>query len=121
MKRDDHVGARLIAPDKRRRHNGDMENNIVISNAYAGAVRPDGKLAHKTGANLCIFGHVLAVFVSTAPVDGHIFFLLASADGGPMPAVLNDRSAVRIQLDGVVDDRINLLIFKIDPTSAKAG
>jgi len=98
-----------------------LTGEICDGKCYGGAMRPGGELAHKACANLCISGHVPPVFVSTAPVDGHIFFLLASSDGGPMPAALKDRTAVRIQLDGVIERRDNLLIFKIDPSSVKAG
>jgi hypothetical protein len=97
-----------------------LTGEICDGKCYSGAMRPGGELAHKACANLCISGHVPPVFVSTAPVDGHIFFVLADADGGPMPAALKDRTAVRIQLDGVVERRDNLLIFKVDPSSVRA-
>lgn len=77
-------------------------------------MKPGTGLSHKACANLCISGGVPPVFVSTAPVDGHIFFLLASKDGGPMPAGLRDKTALPVVLEGKVERRDNLLIFKVD-------
>lgn len=96
-----------------------LTGEICDGKCYSGAMRPGGELAHKACANLCITGHVPPVFVSTAPVAGRNFFLLASADGGPMPAALKDRTAVRIELDGEIERRDNLMVFKVDPASVR--
>lgn len=98
-----------------------LTGEICDGKCSAGAMRPGTGLAHKACANLCISGGVPPVFVSTAPVDGHIYFLLANADGGPMPKELLDRTAVRIQLDGVIEQRDNLPILRVDPSSVKGG
>lgn len=84
-------------------------------------MKPGTGLAHKACANLCISGGVPPVFVSTAPVDGHIFFLLASKDGGPMPAGLLDKTGVQVVLEGNIERRDDLLIFKVDRYANGAG
>jgi len=91
-----------------------LTGEICDGKCGGGAMKPGTGLSHKACANLCISGGVPPVFVSTAPVDGHIFFLLASKDGGPMPAGLRDKTAVPVVLEGTVERRDSLLIFKVD-------
>ena len=59
------------------------------------------------------------MFVSNAPVDGDAFFLLADADGGPLPEALYDWAALFISLDGAVERRGDLLVFKVDLSTAE--
>ncbi|MCY1666691.1 hypothetical protein [Rhizobium sp. SL86] len=91
-----------------------LTGEICDGKCAAGAMKPGTGLAHKACANLCIDGGVPPVFVSTAPVDGHLYLLLASRDGGPMPASLLDKTGLAIILDGMVERRDDLLIFKVD-------
>ncbi|MBY3247172.1 hypothetical protein [Rhizobium laguerreae] len=98
-----------------------LTGEICDGKCSAGAMKPGTGLAHKACANLCISGGVPPVFVSTAPVDGHIFFLLASKDGGPMPAALLDKTGLPVVLEGNIERRDDLLIFKIDSFREVAG
>jgi hypothetical protein len=91
-----------------------LTGEICDGKCGGGAMKPGMGLAHKACANLCINGGVPPVFVSSGPVDGHIFFLLASRDGGPMPAALLDKTAIRVVLEGTIERRADLLIFKVD-------
>ncbi|SCB49960.1 hypothetical protein GA0061101_13178 [Rhizobium lusitanum] len=91
-----------------------LTGEICDGKCGGGAMKPGTGLAHKACANLCLNGGVPPVFVSTAPVDGHIFFLLSSEDGGPMPAPLLDKTGVPVVLEGSVERRDDLLIFKVD-------
>ncbi|WP_346909858.1 hypothetical protein [uncultured Roseibium sp.] len=97
-----------------------LTGEICDGKCAAGAMRPGTGLAHKACANLCISGGVPPVFVSTAPVEGHNFLLMASADGGPIPKWLLDRTAVPVVLEGRVERRDDLLVFKVD-REAKGG
>ncbi|ODN72598.1 hypothetical protein [Methylobrevis pamukkalensis] len=90
-----------------------LTGEICDGKCLAGAMKPGTGLAHKACANLCISGGVPPVFASTAPVAGHLFFLLASEDGGPMPAALLDRTGVPVVLEGTVERRDDLLIFRV--------
>ncbi len=94
-----------------------LSGEICDGKCYAGAMRPGSGLAHKACANLCLIGGVPPVFVSTGPVEGQSLFLMAGADGGPIPPEVLDSSAVLVQIDGEVVRRGDLLIFKIDPAS----
>ncbi|MGV1761729.1 hypothetical protein ACQZ6F_32060 [Rhizobium sp. A22-96] len=91
-----------------------LTGEICDGKCSGGAMKPGKGLAHKACANLCISGGVPPVFVSTAPVDGHIFFLLAAKDGGPMPKGLLDKTSVPVVLEGTIERRDDLLIFKVE-------
>lgn len=91
-----------------------LTGEICDGKCGAGAMKPGTGLAHKACANLCIDGGVPPVFVSTAPVQGHIFLLLAAKNGGPMPASLLDKTGLRVVLEGIVERRDDLLIFKVE-------
>ncbi len=94
-----------------------LSGEICDGKCYAGAMRPGNGLAHKACANLCLIGGVPPVFVSTGAVEGEIFFLMAGPDGGPIPDSLLDDTAVLVQLDGEIERRGQLMIFKVDPES----
>jgi len=98
-----------------------LTGEICDGKCGGGAMKPGTGLAHKACANLCISGGVPPVFVSTAPVDGRIFFLLASKDGGPMPAGLLDKTGLQVVLEGNIERRDDLLIFKVDRFANGAG
>jgi hypothetical protein len=57
--------------------------------------------------------------VMELPVEGTTVVLLASEDGGPMPDALLDMTAIPLQLDGHLERRDDLLIFRIDAASVR--
>ena len=86
---------------------------------WNGAMRPGNGIAHKACANLCLIGGLPAVLVTTTPVAGSTFLLLADADGGPMPESLRPMVGLRISLDGSVERRGDLLVMRATPASAR--
>jgi hypothetical protein len=99
-----------------------LTGEICDGKCYGGAMKPGTGLAHKACANLCITGDVPPVFVTTSPVDGRGFLLMAGPDGGPLPKALLDRTAERIVLEGEVERRDDLLVFRVDvPQRTGAG
>ncbi len=96
-----------------------ITGEICDGKCYSGSMRPGNGLAHKACANFCILGGVPPVFVSTAPVEGTSFMMLADAAGGPLPDRLYDLVALRIQLDGELERRGDLLVFKVDLRRAR--
>lgn len=96
-----------------------LTGEICDGKCYAGAMRPGTGLAHKACANLCITGGVPPVFVTTSPVEGHKFLLMAGIDGGPLPPALLDRTGLLIELEGEVEQRDDLLIFRVEPTATR--
>ncbi len=94
-----------------------LSGEICDGKCYVGAMRPGRGLAHKACANFCVIGGVPPIFVSTGAVEGEIFFLMAGPDGGPIPEALLDNSATLVAIDGEVERRGTLMIFKVDPIS----
>ena len=91
-----------------------MSGEICDGKCASGAMRPGTGLAHKACANLCISGGLPPVFVSTAPVEGRNFLLLADRDGGPAPVAIADMVGAPVTLEGEVERRGDLLIFRVD-------
>jgi hypothetical protein len=96
-----------------------LSGEICDGKCYAGAMRPGTGLAHKACANLCLIGGVPAVFVSSGPVDGSTFFMLADADGKALGDRLYDLTAVLLSAEGEVEKRGDLHLFKIDLDSVE--
>ncbi len=96
-----------------------ITGEICDGKCYVGAMRPGRGLAHKACANFCIHGGVPAVFVSTAPVDGGTFFLLADKDGKPFGEALSRWVALSIEAEGEVERLDDLLVFKMDPETVR--
>ena len=92
---------------------------ICDGKCYSGAMRPGQGIAHRACASLCLIGDIPPVLVGVAPAEGSAFFLLADADGGPMPAALRKLVGLRIRLDGALERRGDLLVFRVDPASAE--
>lgn len=96
-----------------------LTGEICDGKCYTGAMRPGRGLAHKACANLCVIGGVPPVFVSTAPVEGEVFFLLADAEGNALPEDLYDLMALTIEIEGDVERRDDLMVFKVNLDDAK--
>ena len=96
-----------------------LAGEICDGKCLAGAMRPGRRLAHKACANLCVIGGLPPVFVSTQPVEGSEFLLIAGPDGGPMPDALLDHMAAFVRLEGDIERRGDLLILKVDPETVE--
>lgn len=92
---------------------------ICDGKCAAGAMRAGTGLAHRACATLCLSGELPAIMVSAAPLFGHSFMLLAGPDGGPMPASLRPLVGLRVSLEGALEWRGNLLVFRADPAGAR--
>lgn len=98
-----------------------LTGEICDGKCYGGAMRPGNGLAHRACANLCITGGLPPVFVTTAPVEGHSTLLMAGPDGGPLPARLLKLTALPIQLEGTIERRDDLLVFRVDAAAVEAA
>ncbi len=96
-----------------------LAGEICDGKCLAGAMRPGRGLAHKACANLCLIGGVPPVFVSTQPVDGEEFLLIAGPEGGPLPQSVYDHVATFIEIEGEVERRGDLLVFRVDPATIR--
>ncbi len=91
-----------------------LSGEICDGKCLTGAMRPGNGLAHKACANLCLIGDVPPVFVSSGPVDGKEFLLMANADGKRLGDEILDFTATYVEIEGDVERRGNMLVFKID-------
>ena len=96
-----------------------ITGEICDGKCYAGAMRPGRGLAHKACANLCLNGGVPPVFVATDEIDGTPFLLMADADGGPVTDKILDHTATLVEIEGAVERRGALLVFRIDPETIR--
>ena len=96
-----------------------LAGEMCDGKCLAGAMRPGRRLAHKACANLCVIGGVPPVFVSTQPVEGETYFLLAGPDGGPLTMDMLTHMAAFVTLEGEIERRGDLLILKIDPDTVE--
>ncbi len=94
-----------------------LTGEICDGKCYAGAMRPGQGLSHRACANLCLTGGVPPVFVATDTVDGQAFFLIAGPDGGPVTDRILDHTAMLVEVEGQIERRGDLLVFRIDPAT----
>lgn len=97
-----------------------LAGEICDGKCLAGAMRPGTGLAHKACANLCLIGGLPPVFVSSAPVEGAEFLLMAGPDGGPLPAAAYDYVGLLVAVEGDIERRGDLLVFRVDLNSVEA-
>ena len=96
-----------------------LAGEICDGKCYAGAMKPGSGLAHKACANLCIFAGLPPVLVMELPVEGATEVLLADQDGGPMPPALYDMTAIPVTMEGRLERRDDILVFRIDSGSVE--
>jgi len=97
-----------------------LTGEICDGKCYGGAMKPGTGLAHKACANLCVQSGLPPVLVMELPVAGTTVVLLAASDGGPMPQVLFDLTAVPVEMEGTLERRDDLVIFRIDLETVRA-
>jgi hypothetical protein len=102
------------APDSQPLGRWRVAGEICDGKCYAGAMRPGSGLSHRACADLCLIGDVPAIFVAAEPVAGRQFLVLSSPNGGKPPAILRSLVALPVELEGEVERRGDILIFKVD-------
>lgn len=96
-----------------------LTGEICDGKCLGGAMRPGTGLAHKACANLCLIGYVPPVFVSSGPVDGSEFLLMADADGNSVTEQILDFTATYVEIEGDIERRDGILVFKISPETIR--
>ncbi len=91
-----------------------LAGEICDGKCAAGAMHPGRGLAHKACANLCILNGLPPVFISTQPVAGESFLLIAGTPEAPMPPALYDWVAEYVTLEGQVARHGDLLVLTVD-------
>lgn len=96
-----------------------LTGEICDGKCLAGAMRPGTGLSHRACANLCLIGGAPPVFVTKDAVDGQTFFLLGDKSGKPLPEAYLAHVAQLVRLDGEVERRGQVLVFKADLSTLK--
>jgi len=96
-----------------------LTGEICDGKCAAGAMRPGRGIAHRACANLCILGGLPPVFITTQPIEGEEFLLIAGADGEVMPPELLDYVALYVTLEGEVARHGDLLVLTVDTDSVE--
>lgn len=96
-----------------------LSGEICDGKCLTGAMRPGSGLAHKACANLCLVGGVPPVFVSSSPVEGSEFLMMANEDGNAVTEEILQHTATYVEIEGDIERRGNLLVFKISPETIK--
>ena len=97
-----------------------IKGEICDGKCLAGAMNPGRGLAHKACANLCLLADIPPVFVSSQPIEGQEFLLVAGPDGGPFPQELYQYVGQFLELETDIERRGDLLVMKIDPDKIRA-
>lgn len=96
-----------------------LTGEICDGKCYAGAMRPGAGISHKACAALCLLGEVPPVFVLAEPFMGEEYLLVTSPDGRPVgPETINLAGAL-LSAEGAVERLGDLLIFRLDPSTAR--
>lgn len=96
-----------------------ITGEICDGKCLAGAMRPGSGIAHRACANVCVTGGVPPVFLATGPVEGRNHLLLADPGGGPLVERFRGLTALHVTLEGMVEQRGSILIFKPDLAKAR--
>ncbi|ETX13215.1 hypothetical protein OCH239_12900 [Roseivivax halodurans JCM 10272] len=94
-----------------------LAGEICDGKCASGAMLPGLGIAHKACANLCILNGLPPVFVSTRPVAGASFLLIAGTAEAPMPPELYDWVGEYVTLEGLVRRHGDLLVLTVDPAT----
>ena len=95
-----------------------LTGEICDGQCYVGLMRPGTGIAHRACADFCLAGGVPPVFVTTAPLRGQSFLVMANAAGGPVGREMFDYVGLRVRLDGEVERHGDMLVFKADFATA---
>lgn len=91
-----------------------ITGEICDGKCTAGAMRPGRGIGHRACANLCILGGIPAVFVTTQPVEGDEFLLIAGEGEDVLPPALLDYVGLYVTLEGHVSRHGDLLVLTVD-------
>lgn len=116
--------AKLVSPNVVAMGQVTLRGEIIDPKCYSGAMKPGEGKAHKECATLCIRGGIPPMFVTLDDAGRRSYYLLTSADGealegtalreGILPFV-----ADAVAISGVIEQRDDLQVLKIDPASIR--
>lgn len=87
---------------------------ICDGKCYPGGMRPGAGFAHRACANLCLFGEVPPLLVTTQPVAGSSFLILATPGEASPYTHLAEFVAGLVEIEGEVERVGNVLLLHVD-------
>jgi len=94
-----------------------LSGELVDTKCFLGVMRPGQGKAHMACANVCLMGGIPPVFVVYDGDGGSELLLLADANGRPVTEAILDRTSLYVSVEGAVEQRGTLKVFRIDPAS----
>lgn len=95
-----------------------LAGEIVDGKCCLGAMRPGVGKMHMACANLCLVGGIPPLFVTRDAAGAIVnIFLMADPEGRAVTDALYDYVSLAVSVEGAVERRGGLLVFKIDPTT----
>jgi hypothetical protein len=91
-----------------------ITGEVCDGKCLAGAMRPGIGTGHRACANLCVSGGVPPVFAASGPVEGQRYLLMGDPGGGPLDGRFRALTARPVTLEGTVERRGDLLVFRPD-------
>jgi hypothetical protein len=106
--------ASLVPPRRTPLGRWRIVGEICDGKCYPGGMRPGAGLSHRACASLCLSGDIPPILVTTAPVAGSSFLVLATdQQGSPYPA-LAPFIAGLVEMEGLVERVGNVLVLTVD-------
>lgn len=105
------------APDAEPLGHYTLKGEIVDSKCYLGAMRPGQGKTHMVCANICIMGGVPPMFVIYDEHGIKDILLLADPQGASLVGRFTDYTSLFVSIEGDVERRGDLKVFRIDPDS----
>lgn len=96
-----------------------VQGEIIDPKCYLGAMKPGGGKTHKACAALCLRGGIPPMFVIRHAGGGETFYLLTTADGGPILDDVLPFVGDPVELSGHVFQHGDLVQLRVNVTSIK--
>lgn len=120
LKQVDGIAEPVSAPEALGRWK--LAGEICDGKCLSGIMRPGEGLSHKACANLCIAGGIPPVFVSSQPIEGERYLMVAGVNAETSLAEeLFKWVGVYIELEGDITRHGDLLILRIDPQTVEVA
>ena len=95
-----------------------LTGEICDGKCSMGVMHPGNRAVHKACANVCLLGGVPPVFITTSPVLGTRYLLMGDPENHALPDAFRDYVAITSQMDGMLEQIGDAMVFRTDVTRA---
>lgn len=96
-----------------------LRGEIIDPKCYLGAMKPGGGKVHKSCAVLCLKGGIPPMFITRNQLLQETYYLVTDEQGEPLLEEIIGYVGDPISVNGVVEKRGDLLVFKLNSQSIK--